>query len=239
MSVIDYHIWDLRRDPDLSPDRVRKLEDLIAGVAHTTGYGPGVKRIDAKFGDDAVLIDEAYAKRMASILEYKGTFFIGRTGLIVQFAPLKYRTHHTRSAFQKQYARSDWAKLKSVKKGKGSVKVNVSDWPKRWPDLKSPMELPAFAKKLPNGKRSINNHSWSFDLLAHKPGETYSDAQFEAAAKLIHHVHMAYDIPIDRAHMCSHSDINPLDRSNPGNGLWDPGDKWDWDRVFARIAELG
>ena len=238
LSIVDSYIWDLKGDPDLSPDRIRGIEDLVGCVAHQTGYGPGVERADQKFGDDSLRVDESYAKRMATTLEYKGTVLIGRTGIIVQFAPLKYRTHHSTSAFQAQYARSDWVSLKSVTKSGQKVKVNVSEWPKRWPDLKSPLELPAFAKLHGGGGRSINNHTWSFDLLSPKPGDTYTDAQYISAAKLIHHIHTAYSLPIDRYHVLGHSDINPLDRSNP-SGLWDPGPEWDWDRVFNLIDGLG
>lgn len=236
LSICDDHIWHAKRDPDLSEDRARPREAMVCCVAHTTGYGAGVKRLDKRFGSDMEKIDEAYAHRLATTLKYKGHFFIGRAGGLWHLAPLRFRTYHSSSSYQNHYDQRGWHRRKKVWKRGRAVKVDVSFWKGRYPDLSSPLELPGF-KKGPGGKRNINYHSWAFDLLAPRPKQDYTQAQYQRAAQLIWYVHTTYNIPLDRHHVVGHEDINPFDRSNRF-GPWDPGPRWDWDYVFAIIEQL-
>lgn len=228
---INTHIWDVRNDPDLTPDKLRTQANMNSCIIHTTGYGEGLKRLDDAFKNDLLRIDEAYAKRLANILTYKAHFFIGRTGYTAQMAPLKYMTWHSAGSYISYYKQPEWSKTKSVAKGGRKVTVNVSWWPDRFPGLQSPLDLDAFKGG------NINKNTWALDILAPPPGGKYTDVQHIMAARICHYVHTSFNLPLDTLHIMGHEDINPLDRSNARGG-WDVGPEWDWEFFWKIVRTL-
>ena len=222
----DRAIWNERLDPDLSPDRVRDAETIVGIINHTTGYGVGLRRLDQRHGEDARTIDGAYARRMASILTYKATFMIGRTGLLFQFAPLKYRTHHTGGGKQKRLAayRADVC---------DDIPEHEQWWHLRYPYPPGVLDLPVWAP-LPNGKRSPNTRSVGIDWLAPRPGESYTVEQYATGARLIAFLCDGLNIPADPLHVNDHSAVHPIDRSRNGKP-WDFDSRFDWPGLWRRI----
>lgn len=239
--VIDYYatpIWQ-EPDPDLAANRRRPVEQVTCGIMHTTGYGPGVRRLD-KSDLSPEDIDLAYAQRLANMLQYKGHLFIGRLGGIWQMMPLWYRGHHTTSKGHGAYLSDKWKRRKNKP---------MEWWAPRFANMKSPIELPAWrvlgTKKVRGKKvdiRSPNKVSWGIDFLAPKPKDTYTEAQYRSGAKVVVQCARICSHPIDDLHITTHSDAHPLDRTNK-YGPWDLGTRWDrekfWRMVREEIARTG
>jgi len=207
-------------DPDLSPKRRRKVEQVKCGILHTTGYGPGVKRLD-KSDLSPAEIDLAYAQRMANILEYKGHLFIGRTGGVWQMMPLSYVGYHTGSSKRGKYKSAAWLKVR----GK-----DMAWWQERFPSLRGPLDLPAWEKNSPN------KVAWGIDFLAPKPGEPYTDEQYRSGAKVVVRCARICGHHINDWRITTHSDVHPLDRTNKF-GPWDLGKRWDRERFWRMVRE--
>jgi len=192
----------------------RSLSSINSVIIHTTGFGPGLKRINDLNKGDLAAIGNTYAHRMANILKYKGHFLIDHVGVIYQFIDLKEVAWHTGSGKRKALSKSsppEW-------------------WSARWPKLKFPTELPSWCKKSPN-KVSVG-----IDLLAHGNGSLvpeYTKAQYESLAKLIKALCTDLDIPIDRENIVGHEDVDPISRGNKRAG-WDPG-VFDYDGLLSLI----
>jgi hypothetical protein len=212
-------LWQVP-DPDLSPKRARPVEQVTCGVLHTTGYGPGVERLDESDLSPEE-IDLAYAQRLANVLEYKGHLFIGRTGGVWTMMPLAFVGYHTGSGKKQQYKTGRWLKHKSKP---------MAWWRERFEDYDTPLDFPAWAKGSPN------KVSWGVDFLAPKPNDTYTDAQYRSGAKVAVLCATICGHPIDDRHITTHSDVHPLDRTNKW-GPWDLGTRWDRDRFWREIRE--
>ncbi len=192
----------------------RLISKINSIIIHTTGYGAGLKRI--KNNNNTVdKIGEAYAKRMANVLKYKGHFLIDHTGKIWQFLPVTEVAWHT---------------------GSGKRKLLQSEklyewWTERWPDLKNPISLPVW-------KGSPNVNSVGIDLLAHGNGaitSAYTQAQYKSLAKLIKSLCDNLEIPLERKYILGHEDVDPISRGSKKGG-WDPG-HFDWGYLFSLVEE--
>lgn len=222
--VIDHYvdaIWQ-QPDPDLAPKKRRPVEQVTCGVLHTTGYGPGVKRLD-KSDLSPEDIDLAYAQRLANLLEYKGHLFIGRTGGVWQMMPLAFVGYHTGSGKRRKYKSDAWKRVKNKP---------MAWWAERFKShgLKSPLDFPAWAKNSPN------KVSWGIDFLAPKPNDTYTEAQYRSGAKVVVQCARICSHPIDDLHIATHSDIHPLDRTNK-YGPWDLGNRWNREKFWRLVRE--
>jgi|ETNvirenome_6_85_1030632.scaffolds.fasta_scaffold02666_14 hypothetical protein len=218
-----------RAADELLPSRVaqggkRSLSEVNSIIIHTTGYGPGLKRLKDKYADSLGnlnkialgRIGQDYAKRMANILKYKGHFLIDHLGVIYHFVPIDQTAWHTGSS-----------KRRKLKKAKP-----FGWWTLRWKslDLDDPTDLPSWEKGSPN-KSSIG-----IDLLAHGNGALsgfYTEAQYQSLAKLISALCEDVGIPRQREHIVGHEDVDPISRGNTRGG-WDPG-RFDYDRLLSLI----
>lgn len=213
-------------DPDLAPDRRRPPAEITGGVIiHTTGYGPGLQRIEAKHGADEAAIGAAFAAFQANNLQYKPHKLVDRTGQLWQLVPLAYRAHHTSGQHRTKYAQPGWAQRFSTRT------CDLSWWAKRWPNLRGPLDLPCWAPH-PHGP---NGRTWAVDLLAPRPGQTWTDAQYTTLARVVAHVGRLLGHPLDPLHVLDHSSACPIDRSN-GGGPWDLATNFDWPRFRALLA---
>lgn len=99
-------------------------------------------------------------------------------------------------------------------------------WRERWPGKQSPLELACGAA--PNG-RSIG-----IELLAprHPTPSVFTDPQYTTCAELLADRSTAHRIPLDRAHVLGHEDVNPVARADRRGGT-DPGRGFDWDRILS------
>lgn len=212
-------IWQ-HPDPDLSAGKKRDVSSVSCGVLHTTGYGPGVQRLDqSDLSPDQV--DLAYAQRLANILEYKCHLFIGRTGAVYQMAPIGFTAYHTGSKGSQAYKSDAWKKRKNKPMGW---------WLKRFGKLKSPLDFPHWA----NG--SPNRVSWGIDLLAPRKGEDYTWNQLRSTAECVVLLAEICGHPLDQFHVATHSDVHPLDRTNKW-GPWDLGPRWDREKFWEMVRE--
>ena len=222
-------------DPDLAPNRLRNVTDIVGCVIHTTGYGPGVKATDDKYGRDEAAIAASFAKRQASNLQYKPHVLIGRDGSLWQMVPLAYAALHTGGGHRAVYAKPGWAKTAE----KPTLKLLW--WHSRFPALDSPLDLDFWRPHA----QGINGRSWGVDLLAPRPGESFTPAQYGALATLVAHVALSVNHAIDSLHVLDHAAVNPIDRSN-AHGAWDLGGDFQWDHFrmllnaewAARVARL-
>lgn len=64
----------------------------------------------------------------------------------------------------------------------------------------------------------------------------YTDAMYEASARLVRHLAQRYDIPLDREHILGHDEISPAVAARTRNMHWDPGPYWDWARYFDLLG---
>ena len=181
-------------------------------IIHTTGYGAGLKRLREEHGDDLSAIGAGYAKRMATILKYKGHFLIDHVGVIYQFLPLKEVGWHTGSNKRK--------KLKN--------NIPPGWWSLRWKDYERPTDLPSWVSKSPNSV------SVGIDLLAHGNGaitKKYTREQYESLIKLIKALCEDLNISTEEEYIVGHEDVDPISRGTSKGG-WDPGN-FDWEHVRA------
>jgi hypothetical protein len=219
-----YRVADALYESKTARAGKRSLGKINSIIIHTTGYGAGLKRLK-KANEDAIgnlnkvalgKIGKGYAKRMATILKYKGHFLIDHTGVIYQFLPLKEIGWHTGSGKRIKLKRDepfDW-------------------WVSRWPDYKRPTDLPSWVENSPN-KVSIG-----IDLLAHGNGALtsgYTEQQYESLTRLIKALCEDLKIDVERKLILGHEDVDPISRGSKRSG-WDPG-AFDWDKLMNSLKE--
>ncbi|MCJ0871676.1 N-acetylmuramoyl-L-alanine amidase [Streptomyces sp. AP-93] len=81
------------------------------------------------------------------------------------------------------------------------------------------------------GNRSMNERSVGIEHVGfvHRP-QDFTDAMYEASARLAAGICARYRIPADRKHIVGHSEV-------PGADHTDPGRHWDWNRYIRMIGE--
>jgi hypothetical protein len=193
----------------------RRHSKVNSIIVHTTGFGPGLDRINTRNKGNLKAIGADYAKRMAGILKYKGHFLIDHTGKIWQFLPLQEIAWHSSS-------------------GKKKLLLSESPftwWAERWGEqYANPTELPSW--KLGN----LNLSTVGIDLLAHGNGtitKGYTKAQYKSLAKLATALADKLEIELKRDTILGHEDVDPLSRGTSKGG-WDPG-AFDWGRFFSLL----
>lgn len=84
-----------------------------------------------------------------------------------------------------------------------------------------------------SGSRSMNERSVGIEHVGfvNRPRD-FTDAMYEASARLAADICRRYGIPADREHIVGHSEV-------PGADHTDPGRHWDWDRYIRMINEAG
>lgn len=87
------------------------------------------------------------------------------------------------------------------------------------------------------GNYWFNQHSIGIEDVgfASSPNGYYTQAMYEANAKLVAYLCAVYNIPIDRAHILEHGTV-PGPTSAYTHGMhWDPGPYWDWPYWQSRV----
>ncbi|WP_328750716.1 N-acetylmuramoyl-L-alanine amidase [Streptomyces sp. NBC_00285] len=79
------------------------------------------------------------------------------------------------------------------------------------------------------GNRAYNERSVGIEHegFVDRP-EDFTDAMYEASARLTARICARYDIPVDREHIIGHVEV-------PGTDHTDPGEHWDWKRYMQLV----
>ncbi|WP_330298703.1 N-acetylmuramoyl-L-alanine amidase [Streptomyces sp. NBC_00503] len=82
-----------------------------------------------------------------------------------------------------------------------------------------------------SGNRSMNERSIGIEHVGFvdRP-QDFTDAMYEASARLAADICRRYDIPADRKHILGHSQV-------PGTDHTDPGPHWDWNRYVRLVGD--
>ncbi|MGX1914565.1 N-acetylmuramoyl-L-alanine amidase [Streptomyces phaeochromogenes] len=81
------------------------------------------------------------------------------------------------------------------------------------------------------GNRDFNERSVGIEHegFVDRPKD-FTDAMYEASARLTARICARYDIPVDREHIIGHVEV-------PGTDHTDPGPHWDWKRYIPLVRE--
>ncbi len=203
------------RDSELT-EKKRRRRPPTSIILHTTGYGVGLERIDKRHRKDEDA-DEAYANRLDRVLEYKCEFLVGRCGGIYEMTDWSsYFEYHTGSANRKKLKREP-----------------PSWWRARYPDVASPLSLPAWKHGSPN------SDSVGIDLLAPRVRDksAFKPLQLESAARLVAYLTTEFGVLITDETVLDHSSVDPIGRGNP-KGPWDFPDKVDLGALRERAKVI-
>ena len=83
------------------------------------------------------------------------------------------------------------------------------------------------------GNKSYNERSVGIEHegFVDRP-QDFTDAMYEASARLTAAICGRYGIPVDRTHIIGHVEV-------PGTDHTDPGPHWDWDRYIELVRAAG
>jgi N-acetyl-anhydromuramyl-L-alanine amidase AmpD len=198
--------------------------DVVAIVVHTTGGGP-VKRFKNAAERKKFKYKTPFdaALRIYRELMFEGPhYLVGQgDGEIAQLAPETLSAWHVGQAGGHLYDLDQWST------------PDVRWWKDRWGTLESP-------RGLANGRLwshdSVNANTIGIEVVPHeaRPLGSWGDAAWANLVTLVQDVADRHGVPIDRAHIITHSDAHPLRRS-ASNKPWDPRPaQWTWDEFRAR-----
>ncbi|PZF99821.1 N-acetylmuramoyl-L-alanine amidase [Micromonospora deserti] len=63
-------------------------------------------------------------------------------------------------------------------------------------------------------------------------GTWYTEAMYRTSAKLVRHLALRFNIPLDRQHIIGHDNVPGTVASTVARMHWDPGPYWDWSHYF-------
>lgn len=63
-------------------------------------------------------------------------------------------------------------------------------------------------------------------------GTWYTEAMYRTSAKLVRHLALRFQIPLDRQHILGHDNVPGILPGNVAGMHWDPGPYWDWSHYF-------
>lgn len=63
-------------------------------------------------------------------------------------------------------------------------------------------------------------------------GTWYTEAMYRASAKLVRHLALRFQIPLDRQHIIGHDNVPGTTAGTVAGMHWDPGPYWDWSHYF-------
>jgi N-acetyl-anhydromuramyl-L-alanine amidase AmpD len=63
-------------------------------------------------------------------------------------------------------------------------------------------------------------------------GTWYTEAMYRTSAKLVRHLALRFQIPLDRQHILGHDNVPGTTAGNVAGMHWDPGPYWDWSHYF-------
>ena len=89
------------------------------------------------------------------------------------------------------------------------------------------------------GNRRVNRRSIGIEHEGYTRRGGFTQAQYEASAKLVAYLASRARMPVDRRHVIGHAEV-----PSPGGGVGgsdhhtDPGQKWDWKRYMALVRRF-
>ncbi|MDZ5444266.1 peptidoglycan recognition family protein [Micromonospora sp. 4G57] len=63
-------------------------------------------------------------------------------------------------------------------------------------------------------------------------GTWYTEAMYRTSAKLVRHLALRFQIPLDRQHILGHDNVPGTTAGTVADMHWDPGPYWDWSHYF-------
>jgi N-acetylmuramoyl-L-alanine amidase len=66
-------------------------------------------------------------------------------------------------------------------------------------------------------------------------GAWYTEAMYQASAKLVRYLALRLGIPLDRQHILGHDNVPGITTANIAGMHWDPGPYWDWSHYFTLL----
>jgi hypothetical protein len=118
--------------------------------------------------------------------------------------------------------------------------------PAWWSSVWRPRNIATPAGLLPPQATDPNSAYIGVELLADASGWGFTNAQYDALARLVVDVFRRHGVPLSEPpnpRLLGHEDLEPVDRANADGG-WDPGahrrvPKFSWPGLWARIQSLG
>jgi N-acetyl-anhydromuramyl-L-alanine amidase AmpD len=83
----------------------------------------------------------------------------------------------------------------------------------------------------------VNMHSINIEHegFAAQGSTWYTEAMYQASAKLVRYLANKYNIPLDREHIIGHDEVPTVSPSRMAGQHWDPGPYWDWNHYMALL----
>jgi len=172
---------------------------------------------------------------------YQPHYLIDKTGLIHQFVEEDHVAYHAKIGVNEAalYAQGWLAWSRQVKTGSdrfrdaGAVYSGYLSWRKRWPSLRSPLDL--VTGRHPNYTSIGIELQQPFDKEL--TPDIFLNPQYSALLELLTDISNRTKIPIDKTHVLGHYDCSPMNRSTSRGG-WDPGEKFNWTRILSPAPEI-
>jgi N-acetyl-anhydromuramyl-L-alanine amidase AmpD len=82
----------------------------------------------------------------------------------------------------------------------------------------------------------VNTHAINIEHVGFAKDGGYTQAQYEASAKLVRFLGGKYDIPLDRQHIVGHDEVPTLLQTEVAGAHWDPGPFWNWHRYSQLVG---
>lgn len=220
----------------------------VATVIHTTGGGVRARylREGARKGDKDEL--DTGLRIYGTIMTASPHYIVDQRGIIAQVTPEGLCAWHVGGAKSAPYHRAAWVPWRA--------RARFAWWQERW-GLDGPRDLaggqlwapyvigPTLAQRIRHplswGKGSVN--AWSLGIEVIPPADPrapWSPECWRALAELIVDIHRRQGVPLERDHVCTHSDVHPLSRTTPSGLPWDTVEaQWNWERFEAEVAGAG
>jgi len=251
MRIADLRILDRTLPSVTAPRPLSRCESV---VIHTTGRGLTRVVLDALGAESATDAQDfgASANAAADWYErsghaYFGHFLVGWSGAVVELRSETLQCLHAAS-LPSYYKRRGWAKL-AKPMGQAHWRAHGRDpsvvfdwWIARWGmgmrAYGSPVDLPPGAHP--------NRTTVGIDMLPTERG-VYTDAQLAALPALVAYVALRWQMPIERARVLGHADIDPCRRgvvrlAGPRGKVvgkdWDPGSGVDLGKVAEQATAI-
>jgi N-acetyl-anhydromuramyl-L-alanine amidase AmpD len=114
----------------------------------------------------------------------------------------------------------------------GSEYAGYKTWKDMWrvAGKESPLDLPT----------GSHPNNVTIGIECQQPGDAditadiFTDAQYTSLIALVADIVRRYSLPLDRLSLMGHYDVSPMRRSTTRGG-WDPGDAFNWDRLFNGV----
>jgi N-acetyl-anhydromuramyl-L-alanine amidase AmpD len=203
-----------------------RTHDVVAIIIHTTGSGSTWQQI-LNFYTDKAGFQPHYA------IETDGTIHRTAAESLVAWHTAIHASE--RALYEKGYAEWShwhWPLSANGPSDVGSEYAGYATWKNMWcvAGKNSPLDLPTGAYP--------NNVSIGIECQqpsdAEKTADIFTDAQYTSLIALVKDLVTRYNLTLDRLSILGHYDCSPMRRSTSAGG-WDPGDAFNWQRLFDGV----